>query len=160
MQDYVTTICSDHCPVWGGVKSVYSRISLREGERARAITLTTPIFSTSDITVYDNRVSPEQTVKQQEHIFQGVAQMVMNMETGDAVPQAKAKPWCLRVFLEKCFMFAESFPASNKTSGLRIMYLKFCVFVNPLVEQSLFSVATNRQILTRQVRKTRCSSSY
>lgn len=41
--------------------------------------------------VFDTRVSSEHTVKQQEHILQGVAQMVMNMETEYAVPPAKAK---------------------------------------------------------------------
>lgn len=33
-------------------------------------------------------MSSEQTVKQQEHISQGVAQMVMNMETECVVPTA------------------------------------------------------------------------
>lgn len=43
------------------------------------------------VMVFDTRVSSEQTVKQQEHVLQGVAQMVMNMETVSVEPQAKAK---------------------------------------------------------------------
>lgn len=40
------------------------------------------------VMVFDTRVSFEQTVKQQEHILQGVAQMVMNMETECVAPPA------------------------------------------------------------------------
>lgn len=38
--------------------------------------------------VFDTRVSSEQTVKLQEHALQGVAQMVMNMETEYVLPPA------------------------------------------------------------------------
>lgn len=74
----------------GGVRTVKSRISFRNEERAHAITLTTPMLPTFYVMVFDTRVSSEQTVKQQEHILQGVAQMVMNMETVYVVPPAKA----------------------------------------------------------------------
>lgn len=57
---------------------------------ARAITLTILMLPTFYIMVFDTQVSSEQTVKQQAHILQGVAQMVMNIETGNVEPQAKA----------------------------------------------------------------------
>ena len=50
------------------------------------------------VMVFDTRVSSEQTVKQQEHILQGVAQMVMNMETECVVPPAEAKSHISEVF--------------------------------------------------------------
>lgn len=54
------------------------------------------------VMVFDTRVSSEQTVKQQEHILQGVAQMVMNMEAECVVPPAKANSyvsgWFRRIF--------------------------------------------------------------
>lgn len=56
-----------------------------------AITLTIPMLPAFYVMVFDTRVSSEQTVKQQEHILQGVAQMVMNMETEYVLPPAKAK---------------------------------------------------------------------
>lgn len=57
----------------GGVRTVHSRISFRNEDRAHAITLTTPMLPTFYVMVFDTRVSSEQTVKQQEHIMQGVA---------------------------------------------------------------------------------------
>lgn len=72
--------------------------------------------------VFDTRVSSEQTVKQQEHVLQGVAQMVMNMETECVQPPAKASSDVSGYFRE-CFTFAESFPANNKTSGTKLKHL-------------------------------------
>lgn len=66
---------------WGAVTSIHSRISFRNEERANAFTLTAPMLAAFYVMVFDTTVSSEQTVKQQEHILQGVAQMVMNMET-------------------------------------------------------------------------------
>lgn len=43
------------------------------------------------VMVFDTRVSSEKTGKQQGHALQGVAQMVMNMETEYVVASAKAK---------------------------------------------------------------------
>lgn len=46
----------------------------------------------------DTRVSSQQTEKQQEHAEQGVAQMVMNMETKHTESPARASSPCLGVF--------------------------------------------------------------
>lgn len=59
----------------------HSSISFRKVERAHAFTLTAPMHASFYVMVFDTIVSSEQTVKQQGHILQGVAQMVMNMET-------------------------------------------------------------------------------
>lgn len=74
----------------GGVRTVHCRISFRNEEGTHAITLTTLMVPTFYVMVFDTRVSSEQTVKQQAHILQGVAQMVMNMETEYGEPPAKA----------------------------------------------------------------------
>lgn len=63
-------------------------MSFRNEFGAHAITLTIPMLPTSCVMVFDTRVSSEQTVKQQEHALQGVAQMVMNMETEYVLPPA------------------------------------------------------------------------
>lgn len=42
---------------------------------------TMPTLPTFYVMVSDTGVSSEQTVKQREHVLQGVAQMVMNMES-------------------------------------------------------------------------------
>lgn len=55
--------------------------------------------------VFDTRVSSEQTVKQQEHTLQGVAQMVMNMETEYALPPATSVS---QDVLGECFVFASN----------------------------------------------------
>lgn len=61
--------------------------------------------------VFDTRVSSEQTVKQQEHTLQGVAQMVMNMETEYVLPPATLMS---EDVLGECFVFAVNFAANNK----------------------------------------------
>lgn len=73
-------ICSKHWPVWKASDLTTPLMSLRSEERANGITLTTVKFPTFYVMVFDTRESSEQTVEQQEHIRQGVAQMVMNME--------------------------------------------------------------------------------
>lgn len=57
---------------------------------ARAIILTALTPPAFYVMVFDTRMSPEQTVKQQGHILQGVAQMVMNMEAECVAPPDKA----------------------------------------------------------------------
>lgn len=74
------------------------------------------------VMVFDTRVSSEQTVKQQEHILQGVAQMVMNMETEYVSLQLKPTLMSYGI-LGECFVFAESFPAKNKMLRLTLCSL-------------------------------------
>jgi len=67
------------------------------------------MLPTSDGMVFDTRESSEQTVKQQEHSLQGVAQMVMNMETRVCSTSSLSQ-----LFVSECFMFAQSFQQTTR----------------------------------------------
>lgn len=56
-------------------------MSSRNEYGPRASVSTMPTLPAFYVMVSDTGVSSEQTVKQREHVLQGVAQMVMNMES-------------------------------------------------------------------------------
>lgn len=83
--------------------------------------------------VFDTRVSSEQTVKQQEHALQGVAQMVMNMETEYVVATAKANSDVSGYFRR---MFCVCWKFSSKRQDVRTKTWSHYGSFEPLTDES------------------------
>ncbi|KAG7230064.1 hypothetical protein INR49_009784 [Caranx melampygus] len=85
---------------------------IQKEERAHTFTLTAPMLASFYVMVFDTTVSSEQTVKQQEHILQGVAQMVMNMESDGShhsgSPLARGARYCMSADSSKVYTIPQT----------------------------------------------------